>query len=83
MREYAVVYEKTPTGWSVYCPDLPGLASRGAKFEEAQAMIREGLEFHLESMLEDGDPVPEAATRVGVVPTDLVEAWPHRLARTA
>ena len=83
MREYAVIFEKTATGWSVYCPDLPGLASCGSTLEEARAMIREGLEFHLESMLEDQDPIPEATTRVGTVQTDIVERWQERLAKSA
>ena len=83
MREYAVVYEKTATGWSVYCPDLPGLASCGSTFEEAQTMIREGLEFHIEGMLEDGDAIPDATTRVGLVQTDIVETWQDRFAESA
>ena len=83
MREYAVVYEKTQTGWSVYCPDLPGLFSTGSTFEEAQAMIREGLEFHLEGMLEEGYAGPDPVTRVATMRTDVVENWAQRLAKTA
>lgn len=80
MKEYAIVFEKTATGYSVYCPDLPGLASCGSSFEEAQQMIREGLEFHLESMLADGDPIPEPTTRVLLIEP---EALQRRLAKSA
>ena len=83
MREYAVIFEKTRTGWSAYCPDLPGLASLGSTFEEVQGLIREGLEFHLESMLEDGDPIPDPTTRVGIVKTDIVETFRAKLAKSA
>ncbi len=83
MREYAVVFERSRTGWSAYCPDLPGLASLGSTFEEVQSLIQEGLPFHLESMLEDGEQIPDAITRVGVVQTDIVETSRAKLAKSA
>jgi predicted RNase H-like HicB family nuclease len=64
MRGYAVVFEKTETGWSAYAPHLPGLGVAGASFEETEQLIREGIEFHIEGLRADGDPVPEPTTRV-------------------
>ncbi len=64
MREYAVVFEKTSTGWSAYVPDLPGLGVAGSSYGETEALIREGIEFHIEGLRADGDPVPEPAARV-------------------
>jgi predicted RNase H-like HicB family nuclease len=64
MTGYAVVFEKTETGWSAYAPDLPGLGVAGATFEETEQLIREGIEFHIEGLRADGDPVPEPTTRV-------------------
>ena len=83
MREYAIVYEKGPLSWGAYAPDLPGLAAAGETLEEVQQLIREGLEFHLEGMLSDGDPIPEPTTLIGTVKTDIVETWPQRLAKSA
>ncbi len=83
MREYAVVYEKGPVSWGAYLPDLPGLAATADTLEEVKELIREGLELHLESMLEDGDSIPEAASQVGTLKTDIVEAWKPQLAKTA
>ncbi len=83
MRSYAVVYEKGPVSWGAYLPDLPGLVATADTLEEVQKLIQEGLQFHLESMLEDGDPIPEPASQVGVLETDIVENWQHRLARSA
>ena len=80
MKEYAVVFEKTATGYSAYCPDLPGLASCGTSFEEAQQMIREGLEFHIESMIEDDDVIPEATTRVLTIAPEVLQ---RQLAKSA
>ena len=73
MREYAVIYEKGPVRWGAYLPDLPGLVATGDTFEEVQALIKEGLEFHLSSMLEDGDPIPEVVSRVGTLKPILLK----------
>jgi predicted RNase H-like HicB family nuclease len=64
MKEYAVVFEKTSNGWSAYVPDLPGLGVAGASIEETEQLLRDGIEFHLEGMREDGLQVPEPSTRV-------------------
>jgi predicted RNase H-like HicB family nuclease len=64
MKQYAVVFEKTPTGWSAYAPDLPGLGIAAATIEEAEQLIREGIEFHIEGLREDGLPIPAPDTRV-------------------
>jgi predicted RNase H-like HicB family nuclease len=64
MKEYAVIFEKTSTGWSAYAPDLPGLGVAGSTFEEAEQLIREGIAFHIEGLRADGEPVPEPTTRV-------------------
>jgi predicted RNase H-like HicB family nuclease len=68
MKEYAAVFEKTATGWSAYCPDLPGLGVAGSTYEATEALLREGIAFHIEGMIADGDPVPEPVTRVARMP---------------
>ena len=42
---YAVVIEKTDTGYSAYVPDLPGCASVGGTREEMDRNIREAIEL--------------------------------------
>ncbi len=83
MREYAVIYEKGPTSWGAYLPDLPGLVASGDTLEEVKELIKEGLELHLDAMLEDGDPIPEVTSFVGTLKTDIVETWLPQLAKTA
>ncbi len=68
MREYAVVFEKTSTGWSAYAPDLPGLGVAGSTYDETETLIRDGIEFHIEGLIADGDPVPEPLARVTRLP---------------
>jgi len=67
MKGYAVIFEKTKTGWSAYAPDLPGLGVAGATFEETEQLMREGIEFHIEGLRADGSPVPEPTTRVAEI----------------
>ena len=57
--KYAVVIEKAPNNYSAYAPDVPGCVSVGDTWEEMLAMMREALEFHIEFILEDGEPLPE------------------------
>jgi predicted RNase H-like HicB family nuclease len=83
MRDYAVVFGQTRTGWSAHVPDLPGLAAVGDTYEETEQLMREALEMHLRSMLEDGDPIPEPTRLAGIVSTDIVETWRPRLAKSA
>jgi predicted RNase H-like HicB family nuclease len=64
MMEYGVVFEKTSNGWSAYVPDLPGLGVAAATIEETEQLIREGIEFHIAGLREDGIPVPAPAAQV-------------------
>jgi predicted RNase H-like HicB family nuclease len=60
--KYAVIYEKTATGYSAYVPDLPGCIAAAATLQETEELIRGAIEMHVAAMREDGDPVPEATT---------------------
>lgn len=73
MREYAAVFGQTKTGWSAYVPDLPGLAAAGSTYEETEQLLREAMDIHLASMKEDGDPIPEPTTRIGIVAVEVSE----------
>jgi predicted RNase H-like HicB family nuclease len=64
MKEYAVIFEKTETGWSACVPDLPGLGVAGTTFDEIEQLIRESIEFHIEGLRAEGEAVPEPTTRV-------------------
>ena len=68
--KYVVVYEKTPNNYCAYLPDLPGCISTGKTWEDIQAMIREAVAFHIEAMIEQGEPLPEK-------PMSVEEAMAH------
>ena len=61
-QRYLVVFEKSPSNYSSFAPDVPGCVSAGISLEEARHNMTEALRFHFEGMLEDGDPIPDAVT---------------------
>ena len=65
---YAVVIEKSDTGYGAYVPDLPGCVAAGETMGETSQLIKEAIEFHLEGMREDGLALPEPTSV-----TDYVE----------
>jgi len=65
--KYLVIYEKSATGWGAYVPDLPGLGVVAPTLQEVKTLIREGIEFHLEGMKLNGDPVPEPTAQTEYV----------------
>ena len=56
--EYVVILEEGETSFGAYVPDLPGCVAVGETREEAMELIREAIEFHVESLRENGEPVP-------------------------
>jgi predicted RNase H-like HicB family nuclease len=56
---YLVVYEKGPTSYSAYSPDLPGCAAAGTTLEQTRENMRGAIELHLAGLREDGLPIPE------------------------
>jgi predicted RNase H-like HicB family nuclease len=65
--KYVVVYERTPNNWSAYVPDLPGCVAVGDTREETRQQIAEAITFHLESLREYGDPIPQPGEWTDVV----------------
>jgi len=56
--QFTVVIEPDEEGFHAYVPALPGCHTFGATIDEARANIAEAMELHVESMAEDGEPVP-------------------------
>lgn len=65
--QYAVVIEPTATGYSAYVPDVLGCVAVGETEAEVREQMREALQFHLEELRLDRDPIPEATSRVAHV----------------
>ncbi len=67
---YTVVFEKGPASYGAYLPDLPGCVAVGDSLEEVKELIREAAKLHLESLLDAGEPLPNASSQVDVIEID-------------
>jgi predicted RNase H-like HicB family nuclease len=69
---YTVIYEKGPTSWGAYVPDLPGVITVGDSREEVEQLIQEAIAFHLDGLREEGLPIPVPASFAGAVEVQMV-----------
>ena len=67
---YLVVVEQGATSFGACVPDLPGCVAAGETREEVLALIREAIEFHIEGLRADGQPVPQPASTSQLVSVD-------------
>jgi predicted RNase H-like HicB family nuclease len=67
VKAYAVIYERGKRNWSGYVPDLPGCIATGKTRSEVERRMRGTIRFHLESLREQGEPIPEPTTEAGTV----------------
>jgi predicted RNase H-like HicB family nuclease len=65
--KYLIVIEPTGTGFSAYSPDLPGCATTGGTREECEANMHEAIEFHLDGLRQEGEPIPQPGSSAGYV----------------
>ena len=58
-RKFKVVLEPNELGgYTVHVPLLPGCISEGDTREEALSNVKEAIEGYIESLIDDGEPVP-------------------------
>lgn len=56
--KYSVVIEKGPTSYGAHVPDFPGCVAAAETKEEVCPLIREAIELYVETLEEDGLPIP-------------------------
>lgn len=64
---YLVVVEQGPKSFGAYVPDLPGCVAAAETRQEVLSLIREAIEFHIEGLREDGQPIPPPSSSSEVV----------------
>ena len=62
--KYAVVIEKGETSYGAYVPDLPGCVAVAESRPQVEKLIAEAIAFHIEGLLENGEPVPQPSSEV-------------------
>ena len=65
--QYTIVIERAPKNYAAYVPDLPGCVATGDTTEDAVREIRQAIRYHIESLREHGEPVPEPQCTATVV----------------
>ncbi len=55
----ALLRKQVDSDFGVEFPDFPGCITAGVTLEDARSMAAEALLFHIEGMMEGGDPIPE------------------------
>jgi predicted RNase H-like HicB family nuclease len=68
--QYLVVFEHGTASYGAYVPDLPGCVAVGESREEVETLIHEAIEFHIEGLRADGQPVPAPASTSQFVSVD-------------
>ena len=64
---YAVIIEEGKNSFGAYVPDLPGCVAAAETKEEVLSLIQEAIDFHIEGLREDGQPIPEPSSSVEYV----------------
>ena len=64
---YAVIVEEGATGFGAYVPDLPGCVAVAETRDEVLRLIEEAIEFHLDSLRQDDQPIPEPSSSIEYV----------------
>ena len=64
IMRYAVIYERALSNYCAYAPDLPGCISAADSLDEVRELMREAIEFHIEGMQIDNEPIPEPSMTV-------------------
>lgn len=64
---YAVIVEEGEQSFGAYVPDLPGCAAVAETREEVLHLIQEAIEFHIEGLREDGQPIPDPSSSIEYV----------------
>lgn len=64
---YTVIFEKGPSSWGAYVPDLPGVISVGSSREEVEQLIHQAVELHIEGLADEGLPIPPPSSFAGEI----------------
>ncbi len=64
---YVVIIEKGENSFGAFVPDLPGCIAVGESESEVRRLIAEAIEFHLEGLRKNGEPVPEAHSKIDYI----------------
>ncbi len=73
MRKYTIVLEPDTEegGYTVTVPALPGCITQGDTIEQCIERAKEAIAGYIESLISDGEPVPEETERPQMITIDV------------
>jgi antitoxin HicB len=59
--QYTIILDPDPEegGYAVTVPTFPGCVTQGETLEEAIAMAKDAIHLYIETLIADGEPVPQ------------------------
>jgi len=67
MAEYiALLHKERHSNYGANFPDFPGAITAASTLEELRGMAEEMLAFHMEGLIEDGEPIPDPTPLDGI-----------------
>ncbi len=75
-RHYTIILhpDLEEGGYTVTVPSLPGCITQGETVEEAVTMARDAIQLYIESLIADGEPIPEEEVAPLQIMTVTVES---------
>ena len=64
---YAVIVEEGESSFGAHVPDLPGCVAVADTKEQVLELIQEAIEFHIEGLRQDNEPIPQPSSSVEYV----------------
>jgi len=73
MRRYTILLDRDPEGgsYTVTVPALPGIVTQGRSLEDAIAMARDAIRWHVRGLLKGGLPIAAEGKPPQVVTLDV------------
>ena len=65
--KYAVIVEEGESSFGAHVPDLPGCVAVADTKAQVLKLIQEAIQFHIEGLRDDGQPVPAPSSSVEYV----------------
>jgi predicted RNase H-like HicB family nuclease len=70
---FAVIFEKGPSSYGAYVPDVPGCVAVADTIEEVRKLIQEAIQYHIEFMHERGEAIPPSTSLCEYVEVEIPE----------
>ncbi|MGD0616534.1 MAG: type II toxin-antitoxin system HicB family antitoxin [Bryobacteraceae bacterium] len=70
--KYAILIERSDTGYGAYAPDLPGLGVTGESIEEVRSLISRGIALYVRELRDRGEAAPKPTALAEYAEVELV-----------